>query len=98
MFAHSLALGALAGLVAAQFPPEPEGIKVLRSKFHENVTISYKEVSSQHPPTSPEQPNNPNQPNICESDQVKSYAGHVHLPPGLLDDVNGEKQDYPINT
>ncbi|KAL6851150.1 hypothetical protein ACO1O0_008278 [Amphichorda felina] len=80
MFAHSLALGALAGLAAAQFPPEPEGIKVLRSKFHENVTISYKE------------------PNICESDQVKSYAGHVHLPPGLLDDVNGEKQDYPINT
>lgn len=30
---------------SAQFPPEPEGVTVLRSKFHENVTISFKEVS-----------------------------------------------------
>jgi carboxypeptidase C (cathepsin A) len=29
---------------------------------------------------------------------VKSYAGHVHLPPGFLDDTEGEKQDYPVNT
>lgn len=26
------------------FPPRPEGITVLKSKFHEDVTISYKEV------------------------------------------------------
>lgn len=31
--------------VVAQFPPQPEGITVLKSKFHENVTISFKEVS-----------------------------------------------------
>lgn len=35
----------LAGLAAAQFPPPLKGVKVLKSKFHENVTISYKEVS-----------------------------------------------------
>lgn len=34
----------LSNLAVAQFPPEPEGIKVLRSKFDNNVTISYKEV------------------------------------------------------
>jgi hypothetical protein len=30
--------------VASQFPPQPKGITVLKSKFHENVTISFKEV------------------------------------------------------
>ncbi|KAI7557489.1 Carboxypeptidase S1, partial [Hortaea werneckii] len=34
----------LSNLALAQFPPEPEGIKVLRSKFDNNVTISYKET------------------------------------------------------
>ncbi|CAG9939737.1 unnamed protein product [Clonostachys rosea f. rosea IK726] len=69
-----------AGFATAQFPPKPEGQKILRSKFHENVTITYKE------------------PNICEpSSSARSYAGYVHLPPGFLDDVDGEKQDYPIN-
>ncbi|SMR47047.1 unnamed protein product [Zymoseptoria tritici ST99CH_3D1] len=29
---------------SAQFPPEPEGITVLRSQFNNNVTISYKET------------------------------------------------------
>ncbi len=28
---------------------------------------------------------------------MKSYAGYVHLPPGILSDVS-ETQDYPINT
>lgn len=40
----SLVLGGLLGLATAQFPPEPEGITVLKSKLHENVTISFKEV------------------------------------------------------
>lgn len=40
----SILLSGLAGFAAAQFPPEPEGLKVLKSKFHENVTITYKEV------------------------------------------------------
>lgn len=35
----SLALGA-----KAQFPPKREGITVVQSKFHENVSISFKEV------------------------------------------------------
>lgn len=44
MLTSSLLLGGVAGLAAAQFPPRPEGVTVLRSKFHENVTISFKEV------------------------------------------------------
>lgn len=40
-----------------------------------------------------------NQPGICETTLgVKSYAGHVHLPPRLLEDANGEPQNYPVNT
>ncbi|GAO16841.1 hypothetical protein UVI_02011650 [Ustilaginoidea virens] len=69
-----LLLSGLAGLSAAQFPPPLEGVKVLKSKLHEN-------------------------PGLCETTPgVKSYAGHVHLPPGLLDDASGEKQNYPLNT
>ncbi len=44
MLSQQLLLGCLWGAVWAQFPPEPKGITVLKSKFHENVTISYKEV------------------------------------------------------
>jgi hypothetical protein len=32
------------------------------------------------------------------ADETQSFSGYVHLPPGFLDDVDGEKQDYPINT
>ncbi|KAK0648081.1 putative lysosomal protective protein precursor [Cercophora newfieldiana] len=32
----------LAGGVLGQLPPTPEGVTVLKSKFHENVTISFK--------------------------------------------------------
>ncbi|KAH5627850.1 hypothetical protein HBI51_215550 [Parastagonospora nodorum] len=35
--------GELAKLVAAQFPPKPEGVTVLESKLEEGVRISYKE-------------------------------------------------------
>jgi carboxypeptidase C (cathepsin A) len=81
MWAPAALLGVLAPAVLAQFPPKPEGVTVLQSKFHENVTISYKE------------------PGICETTPgVKSYAGYVHLPPGFLNDVNGEPQEYPVNT
>ncbi|KAG6199998.1 hypothetical protein E4U35_006438 [Claviceps purpurea] len=76
-----LLLGSFAGLAAAQFPPKPEGVRVIKSKFHENVTISFKE------------------PGLCETTPgVKSYAGHVRLPPGFLDDVSGERRDYAVNT
>jgi hypothetical protein len=33
-----------AGTANAQFPPKPEGLKVLESRFGDGVTISYKEV------------------------------------------------------
>ena len=40
----------LAGLVASQyFPPAPEGLSKLQSKFHPGVTISFKEVSRLDP-------------------------------------------------
>lgn len=39
----SIALTLLVSLAAAQFPPKPEGVKVLRSKHHDGVTLSYKE-------------------------------------------------------
>lgn len=48
MICATLLLGALAGLAAAQFPPAPEGVKVISSKFHENVTISFKEASGHY--------------------------------------------------
>ena len=44
MFDLALGLGALLGLAGAQLPPKPEGVTILKSKFHENVTISFKEV------------------------------------------------------
>lgn len=34
----------VAHVALAQFPPASEGIKVIKSKFHDGVTISYKEV------------------------------------------------------
>jgi hypothetical protein len=45
MIVHMMLAG-LAGLAVAQFPPIPQGVTVLQSKFHENVTISYKEARS----------------------------------------------------
>jgi hypothetical protein len=42
--ATALRWAALVGLAQAQFPPKPEGLTILKSKIHENVTISYKEV------------------------------------------------------
>lgn len=39
LFALTLGFGA-----HAQFPPAREGITVVQSKFHENVSISFKEV------------------------------------------------------
>ncbi|KAF2767661.1 carboxypeptidase S1-like protein B [Teratosphaeria nubilosa] len=31
-------------LAAAQFPPEPEGMTIIRSRFNDSITISYKET------------------------------------------------------
>jgi hypothetical protein len=34
----------LASSAVAQFPPKPEDVKTVKSKFHQGVEISYKEV------------------------------------------------------
>lgn len=49
MIVKTLLLSWAAGVavVRAQFPPTPKGVTKLKSKFHENVTISYKEVSDE---------------------------------------------------
>lgn len=41
----TLAVGLQLWPVQAQFPPPLEGVKIVQSKFNENVTISYKQVS-----------------------------------------------------
>jgi hypothetical protein len=46
MIAPILVIGGLLHLADAQFPPKPEGRTIIKSKFHENVTISFKEVCS----------------------------------------------------
>lgn len=43
MFDTILLLSSLLGLSSGQFPPKPDGITTLKSKFHEDVTISFKE-------------------------------------------------------
>lgn len=40
----AVAIG-LSAFATAQFPPIPEGVTVLESKFGDGVKISYKEVS-----------------------------------------------------
>ena len=40
----TIVLSGLLALANAQFPPTPKGLTILRSKFNENVTISFKEV------------------------------------------------------
>jgi len=45
--AHSFFAATTFRAANAQFPPEREGVTVIESKFYENVTISFKEVSSQ---------------------------------------------------
>lgn len=93
---------ALAGHAVGQFPPRPEGVTYLQSKFHENVTLSFKEVSKIVLPVDGIHSINTRdpQPGLCETTPgVKSYAGYVHLPASFVDDVSDVKtQEYPINT
>lgn len=42
--ALALAVSVAAAAKQFPFPPQPEGLTILRSKFHPNVTISFKEV------------------------------------------------------
>jgi hypothetical protein len=39
-------------LVSAQFPPKPDGLTILHSKFGNGVKISYKEVGTLYQPYS----------------------------------------------
>ncbi|THZ79123.1 alpha/beta-hydrolase [Aureobasidium pullulans] len=79
----ALLLGALlASSAVAQFPPKPEDVKTVKSKFHQGIEISYKEVD----------------PTVCETTEgVRSFSGYVHLPPHSINETH-ERQDYPINT
>lgn len=95
----------LTGPVSAQFPPQPQGITYLQSKFHENVTISFKEVSLKTLVSLGLWRicfllTRVTKPGLCETTPgVKSYAGYVHLPPNFLDDMSDvDIQNYPINT
>ncbi|KAI0871702.1 carboxypeptidase S1 [Hypoxylon argillaceum] len=72
----------LFGFTLAQLPPRPAGITVLQSKFHENVTISFKE---------------PEICETTPGVKSYSGYVHLP-PGFLDDGPNGEKQDYPINT
>ncbi|KAI5919445.1 carboxypeptidase C [Camillea tinctor] len=72
----------LLGLTYAQFPPKPEGLTVLKSKFHENVTISFKE---------------PRICETTRGVKSYSGYVHLP-PGFLDDGPGGEAQDYPINT
>jgi hypothetical protein len=44
-FGAGALLALTSGIAKAQFPPKPEGLKVLESRFGDGVQISYKEVS-----------------------------------------------------
>ncbi|KAH7018139.1 carboxypeptidase S1 [Microdochium trichocladiopsis] len=77
-----LLLPLLSPFATAQFPPPREGITLLRSKFHENVTISFKEP--QICETTP------------GVKSYSGYV-HLP-PRTLDDGAGGETQDYPINT
>lgn len=44
MIAVGLLAVALSAGVHAQFPPKPQGVTTIQSRFHKDVTISYKEV------------------------------------------------------
>lgn len=46
MFPSIVLLFVAVQTVLCQFPPIPEGVTTLKSKYHEGVTISYKEVRS----------------------------------------------------
>ncbi|KAI9853762.1 MAG: hypothetical protein M1824_000912 [Vezdaea acicularis] len=69
-FSTLLAGASLLGAVFA-FPPTPQNITVVKSKFGSNITISFKEVIGVCETTP----------------GVKSYAGYVNLPPDSLEDV-----------
>ncbi|KAI4717572.1 alpha/beta-hydrolase [Aureobasidium sp. EXF-10727] len=72
----------LASSAVAQFPPKPEDVKTVKSKFHHGIEISYKQVD----------------PAVCETTEgVRSFSGYVHLPPHSINETH-ERQDYPINT
>ena len=48
-FTHVLIyVACLHSALAQYFPPQPEGLKILRSKFHDGVNITYKEVCNKY--------------------------------------------------
>ncbi|KAH9864726.1 hypothetical protein IAQ61_008670, partial [Plenodomus lingam] len=92
-------LSCAVGSTLAQFPAQPTGLKVLESKFGDGVKITYKQACHQCFPCNVNREilNVSAKNSLCETTPgVKSYSGHVYLPPGTADLAQG--QDYPINS
>jgi Serine carboxypeptidase len=90
---------AFCAFTVAQFPPTPENVTVIRSRFDDAITISYKEVCV-HALAIPAHLYVPDvhlfQPGFCETTPgVRSYAGYVTLPPGTVTEIN---QNFSIST
>ena len=58
-----------------QFPPKPENVTIVKSRFHPGIKISYKK----EPGICETTPG------------VNSYAGYVHLPPNALEEVEEDQ-------
>ena len=76
----------------SNFPPGPQGLTTIDSPAGGGVSISYKQVLRDRPPTL-----SPSlillQADICETTPgVKSYSGYVHLPPNA-----DEARPYNVN-
>ncbi|POS76707.1 serine carboxypeptidase [Diaporthe helianthi] len=77
-----LLLASFVGMGLAQFPPKPEGVTTLRSKLHENVTLSFKEPKICE-----------TTPGVKSYSGYVHLPERF-----LDDGSGGEAQDYPINT
>src|SRR5947207_14995044 len=84
--------------VGQYFPPTPQGVTTVKSRFNNGVTLSYKQVGYPVLLFIFIQLISIFQPGICETtDGVKSFSGYVTLPMNTLADVQ-ELQNYTINT
>lgn len=87
-------------LVAAQFPPIPEGVPELQSKIHPGVKLSYKEPGLCE--TTPGVKSFAGECIYCSIElrgrcTTNTIAGYVHLPPHALNESH-EDNAYEINT
>lgn len=103
-WARALSLFALSVSSAfGQFPPRPENVTVVNSRFHAGIEISYREAGELLSNRLSSKPccwktDSNSFTGVCETTPgVKSYSGYVHLPSSALNETE-EDQFYPINT